>query len=837
MGFDHRDSAKKYVRVDGDTLETIAQRETQGEPALTADDLSKFNFGTVDPDTVDEFLRDELGTVRRDAENHFIISANDQGPGELLIPKPFKRSGFPVDHKHVLHVKVKEAPPQFIACFGVPGITFAFDKSYVRSTVVDQLEQLEVAANNNPDVRIMIFGHTDKVGSEDYNKKLSERRAKSVFAFITNDTDIWEQLYNEENWGLKVVQDILQSLGRYNGPIHGTQDQPTTDAIKQFQRDKGLEDDGIAGPITRKELFAEYMSGAHDVEIEADRFMDPKHMGCGEFNPELDTEAAHEPNRRVMFYLFHKDRLPKLPCKSGDMAPCKRQMSPLTPRFRDTFHCSFYDSIARQCPDEVQPPTKVGTIKLTSTGITDDKKVSHGAPVALNDDHDCNQFQGAAPTAGARELEPIFDLDFLGATPAEDDLLEIKLSMDDKPKNGTVELKITTGADKVRIWKQATKGSAADVVALPLTLQMADLPKKLFVEGLKVGKVNFEANCTHSGGSSTDSLVVNVVTLTEKQGGTRRIIYSYDTEIEFKVEGAPANYTFEWDLDGDGNFNASAAEQANTTATAKCKYGLLDDATTVKLERIVANTRKLTDVGVKLMGGLVLRPPARTRIGGTTSRGLRIALNVNLGLALPAKSTAGLHTLFTWSNTFPVRFDATDAAHSGANRISFNAGETSNAITSFDGVGAGRRVFFVEIGPAIFDSGQVREDLIATVNHEIRHLQQHASVRDNVPANNVWRLLDNHFGGSAGYRDFRECEGHFSEHLDNQVSWRHFLPEVQNDLTQFHTRYGNAITVMGTIPAGGTKTAARQLLQQIYQSIPFLEMKRTGYDFSLRAPT
>lgn len=849
MGFDNRESAKKYVRRDGDTLETIAQRESQGEPKLTGQDIAKFNFGTDDPDTVDEFLRDELGTVRRDASNHFIISANDRGPGELLIPKPFKKAGLPVDQTHVLRVNAKEAPPQFIACFGVPGITFAFDKSYVRTTVVDQLERLEIAANNHPDARIMIFGHTDKVGPEDYNKKLSERRAKSVYAFIINDVDAWEQLYNEESWGIKVIQDILQTLGRYSGPIHGVQDQPTTDAIKQFQRDKGLKDDGIAGPDTRRALFTDYMSGAHNVQIEADRFMDPKHMGCGEFNPEEDTEKEHEPNRRVMFYLFHQDRLPKLPCKKGDLSPCRAQMKPPAPRFRKTFKCSFYDSMTRQCPNERQPTTKPGTIKLTSPGIEDDKKVSHGAGVALNDDHDGAQFQGSTPAAGTREWEPIFDLDFLGSTPGEDDLLEIKLSMDEKPITGSVELKITEGADKLRVWPKATKGPAAEVMTPPLTIPIADLPKKLFLEGIKTGKVTLEAKCTHPRGTTTDSLVVNVMTLHETQGGDRKILYEYNSDIEFEVEGAPANYTFEWDLDGDGSFNTSVAEKANTTATAKCKYGLLDDASTVLLPRTPANRRKVIPVGVRLTGGLVLR------VKGTTTgmaRGMRVSLGTPVGVGIPAQSTAGIHTIYKWSDTNPVKFVAVTPAQqtefenddgvslpiTGTGRIQYGTKVTDYAVTPRDGVGDGRRFWLVAVGGALWTQGMTREDLEVTVNHEIRHLEQHHAVRYNSPSGNEWRLIDNFYAPSAGvngYSDFREAHGHHYELTEVIAAWYYHLRTA--NLENFKTRYDAAMKIyedeLTTEPA---KSAAKRLLQDFYRRIPFAEMKRPEYEFYVRAP-
>ncbi|MFC1716732.1 hypothetical protein ACFL6S_23900 [Candidatus Poribacteria bacterium] len=496
----------------------------------------------------------------------------------------------------------------------------------------------------------------------------------------------------------------------------------------------------------------------------------------------------------------------------------------------------------------------VVTLRLTSPGIEDDKRASHGAAVMLNDDHDNGQFYGATPPAGHRELEPVFDLDHLAATPAEDDLLEINLTLTPAGQPGNVSLRVVEGAaaqTRIRLWPRSTKGAQADVIALPATFPTNDLPKTLFVEGLQTGKVTFEASYTNAGKAHNDRLVVNVVELRESQGGTRKIIYDYNSDISFEVVGAPANYTFEWDLDGDGNFNTAAFETGKTTANVTCKYGPAEDANTVRLDETAANTRQVYDVAVRMTGGLALHVKGLTIIDGVTTRGMRVSLNTNQGQALPAESTAGLHTLFAWSDTVPVTFSVTTAAEnaryaasegitsplSGANRNQYGPLTTDNAITPRPGVGAGRRVIGVIVGSPIWDTGQMREDLIASMNHEIQHLQQHVSVRDNVPVNNVWRLLDDHFGGAGGYVDIREADGHFTELLNSDVSWRHQTPAVQGDLTFFRRRYNRSInTVIPGIPAGAARTATRQLMQSIYRRIPFFEMKRAGYSHFVRAP-
>ena len=356
MGFDKRANAKAYALKDGDTLQKIAEREAAAGNKLTGQDIARFNWGTDKPDEVNRFLRDELGCYKRDDANGFVVSAAAKAKGKLLIPVKFKASNLALTKTHTLKVKKQPPPPeQFRGCVMVKGICFEFDSSFIRPSVVDDLKRLEQELKKHADGKVMIFGHTDKVGPDDYNKGLSERRARSVYAFITNDADEWEKLYNDpkEKWGLKVVQTILKDLGHDPGPIDGIMGDRTHQAIKSF--DPASSDNT---PDLRKKLFQAYMTDKHDVKIEPGQFMDPKHMGCSEFNPVVYAKGRCERNRRVVFFIFHKDRLPTLPCKEADLAPCHQQTSqPHPPRFQPNFRCSFYDSISRDCPCEQPVPS------------------------------------------------------------------------------------------------------------------------------------------------------------------------------------------------------------------------------------------------------------------------------------------------------------------------------------------------------------------------------------------------------------------------------------------------------------------------------------------------
>lgn len=60
-------------------------------------------------------------------------------------------------------------------------ILFAVDSSTLSNESKYSLDEFAVVMRDYPKTAILIQGHTDSTGSEDYNMKLSERRAQAVF--------------------------------------------------------------------------------------------------------------------------------------------------------------------------------------------------------------------------------------------------------------------------------------------------------------------------------------------------------------------------------------------------------------------------------------------------------------------------------------------------------------------------------------------------------------------------------------------------------------------------------------------------------------------------------
>lgn len=296
------------------------------------------------------------------------------------------------------------------ACFRMEDIRFEFDSSFIRPDAAQEMPLLAdliekytlTLAGRILRPPLSIFGHADPVGRDDYNKKLSGRRAAAVYAMLVRDADMWEDLYSNpaggDKWGTRSVQTMLAALGYETGPIDGVMGDQTKGAIKSFQGDQGLAEDGVAGPVTRKKLFRAYMDLLCGPRLALDkkenflaRGQDGKgkgdYQGCGEFNPILmfsqeeneryeraqdkaERNADNAPNRRVIVLLFPPGRKvdPALwPCPRATEGPSgcqkrffadavqRRKFQSRRRKFaetKDTFACRFYYLLASDSPCE-----------------------------------------------------------------------------------------------------------------------------------------------------------------------------------------------------------------------------------------------------------------------------------------------------------------------------------------------------------------------------------------------------------------------------------------------------------------------------------------------------
>ena len=63
-------------------------------------------------------------------------------------------------------------------------VTFEFGSDGINADSKRILDEIVVAMKANPDWRVAIEGHTDARGTEDYNRALSERRARAARTYL-----------------------------------------------------------------------------------------------------------------------------------------------------------------------------------------------------------------------------------------------------------------------------------------------------------------------------------------------------------------------------------------------------------------------------------------------------------------------------------------------------------------------------------------------------------------------------------------------------------------------------------------------------------------------------
>jgi outer membrane protein OmpA-like peptidoglycan-associated protein len=66
------------------------------------------------------------------------------------------------------------------------GLLYDYDSDVVKSTAANNLRSLAQSLDKYPNTDLMIVGHTDSQGSDDYNLRLSERRAVAARSYLVS---------------------------------------------------------------------------------------------------------------------------------------------------------------------------------------------------------------------------------------------------------------------------------------------------------------------------------------------------------------------------------------------------------------------------------------------------------------------------------------------------------------------------------------------------------------------------------------------------------------------------------------------------------------------------
>ena len=202
----------------------------------------------------------------------------------------------------------------------------------------------------NPSFRLLLAGHCDTTGQDDFNFTLSEQRAKNVLLLLTGDRQGWIAIalaHSQVEDQKRICRHAARERGWPcdPGPINNVADADLTRALRalreHFNQDFGrsIPLDGPAGPQTWGAFFDIYMDelagmlgttvdrlDAHRAEL---RFVDKSRqfIACGEKLPIEEQgrdEFRSEANRRVEILFFSTKALPDFHCHTAVHPFCMR---------------------------------------------------------------------------------------------------------------------------------------------------------------------------------------------------------------------------------------------------------------------------------------------------------------------------------------------------------------------------------------------------------------------------------------------------------------------------------------------------------------------------------
>jgi peptidoglycan-associated lipoprotein len=81
-------------------------------------------------------------------------------------------------------VRPPSRPAEYVEIDALGDVLFAFDKATIRASAAKRLDAAAAWLKANPEHLLLIEGHADERGTNEYNLALGERRAKAAMTYL-----------------------------------------------------------------------------------------------------------------------------------------------------------------------------------------------------------------------------------------------------------------------------------------------------------------------------------------------------------------------------------------------------------------------------------------------------------------------------------------------------------------------------------------------------------------------------------------------------------------------------------------------------------------------------
>jgi outer membrane protein OmpA-like peptidoglycan-associated protein len=131
-----------------------------------------------------KMLSEQRETARLDSRTREVDRARTDAASARLESEAAQQQAIALQ-KQIEELNAKATNRGLVVTLG--DVLFDTGKSELKSGSTRNLSKLAAFLNENKDRSVIIEGHTDNVGSEDYNMGLSQRRADSVKAYLVGE--------------------------------------------------------------------------------------------------------------------------------------------------------------------------------------------------------------------------------------------------------------------------------------------------------------------------------------------------------------------------------------------------------------------------------------------------------------------------------------------------------------------------------------------------------------------------------------------------------------------------------------------------------------------------